>query len=280
MARGKRGPALIELIDKAEDSSTRVPNWWRGRGEETVQGDAPRGGSHVAQPAQGGVDAPESDWGAPRGFLSVRGDRVVMSLTSVSAGIAVFVLILLVGASFLIGRREGRAKGLVEGFERGKASVGADALSEIEAARKTAPNREIFDGLASNPVDGHEPPKRLAPESNTPSIQAEANEGDSVWVKDHTYIVVQEFKAGDRSDAEAAKLFLAGHGVETVILDSSGNYPYRLVATKGFNRDDPAQREWCDAFHDKIKRLGDQFVKAGGRYDLQGYQKRVTGNGW
>ncbi len=279
MPRSKRGPALIELIHAG--SATGVPAWWQSA-------DAPQPPSDTGTPADS-LPTPTPTTGHPKPgepaapLATVRGERIVFSLSSVSAGVAVFILIVIVGLGFVVGKNVGHASGVTEGFESGKRSVSAGAISEIEAARRSAPNTEIFADLGSSPVTpnaaaaGRRAGQPVAPQANPPTEQPNTR---GPWVRDHTYIVVQEFKSEDKDQAEAAKLFLHDHDVESVILESKGDYRYRLVATKGFNREDPAQRRWCDQYHAKIRELGNQFVKAGGRYDLQGYQKKLTGNRW
>ncbi|MEE9296381.1 MAG: hypothetical protein V3W34_15660 [Phycisphaerae bacterium] len=284
MQKPKRGKALLELIHQQDASYLRTPGWWRSPDASAGQPEAAPA-SHSTR-ASAAVEPLLSDV-APRRLVSLHGKHVVFSLSSTSAAAAVFVLMLLVGLSFLVGRRTGVQRGLADGFRRGADSVRASAVGEIEAARNAAPNRDIFVGLGSSPLKaaatGDKPTDSVEAASGTDYSarrSARAEGRGSAWVTGHTYIVVQEFKAGDQVDAAAARLFLRDHGIETDILESRGTYKYRLLTLKGFNREDPDQRKWCDQYHAKIKELGRLFVKAGGRYDLQGYQKTLTGAGW
>ncbi len=274
MPRPKRGPALIELIHAR--GATSVPAWLR-----SGESDNPETGKDPTDTA--GVRPPAPSFATPTGSgtvptAAIHGERIVFSLSSASAGVVAFVLIVLIGAGFVVGHRIGKGQGQTEGYNSAAKSFRAGATGEIEAARRTAPNSEIFEGLGSSPVTPKPAPTQVPGEPK--AVAGDKQAPRSPWVKGHTYIVVQEFKTQDRSQAAEAQLFLRDNGVDTAILESKGTYRYRLVAAKGFNRDDPAQRRWCDQYHAKIKELGNQFVTAGGRYDLQGYQKKLTGDRW
>jgi hypothetical protein len=285
MSKRKRGPALIELIHTGEESEVKLPSWW-GRRSARRPDESDVDSSRVAEPDSGSDSASAVDRSSAVLFAELRGDRLVFSFTSMMAGIAFFVLVVVVGAGFLIGRQLGKTAGLSEGYEQGIASVSAQTLDEIEAARMSGPKTDIFGGLRTSPIVGGRDSASTTP-AFTGNAGAEMGVGSpgstgstGTWVSGHTYIVVQEFKASDEDDVAAADLFLREQGVETAILESKGTYRYRLVALKGFNRDDPVQRRRCDEFHDRIRKLGQLFVKAGGRYDLQGYQKKLTADSW
>jgi hypothetical protein len=134
--------------------------------------------------------------------------------------------------------------------------------------------------MPSSPVQANNPQSLAA-------VPAAGRTNDSVgkpddtpkWVRGHTYIVVQEFLETDLEEARKAREFLEEHGVPTSIVRYSGRskYKYRLVTQKGFNCDDPVQKQLCNEYHQQIRKLGELFVKAGGRYDLQGYQKKAIG---
>ncbi len=282
MGKSRKSPALIELIHARDSAEVKLPSWWRSSKGPTRSA-APSASREASSVAGGGVDTqdPQSGGTSPP-FIAFRGERVVLSFTSVTAGIAAFLAIVLVGAGFLAGQSLGVKAGKKSGFVEGRKSVGLVAHDEIDAAKRSAPNIDIYDGVGASPVKKRE--SRAENVASTPVRPEDALavrvDAASPWVDGHTYIVVQVFKAEDRADAEEAKLFLKTHGVETVILDSKGGNRYVLVAVTGFNREDPAQRRLCDRFHDRIRKLGDLFVKSSGRYGLQGYQKKITGNGW
>ena len=211
-------------------------------------------------------------------MVAIDGPRLVLSLSSFSAGAAVFVLFALLVAAYWIGQASGLDQGLAQGFKNGQESIQATALDDIEAARVSQPSRELFAGMPSSPVRAEPALPENAKRSGLTGPAAEEQVKQPALVRGHTYIVVQEFLAEDRASAESARQFLQERGVPTIIVPSKGNrsYKYHLVTQKGFNCDDPAQKERCNEYHEKIRKLGDLFKQAGGRYDLQGYQKKAT----
>jgi len=281
MSRPKGGPSLFELIRKAgsrpaaSDASVAIRRSASdGSAGPCDESDALAGaGSRPA--ATGGIRPPES-------LCSIEGPRLVISLSSVSAGVCVFLLIVVIAGAFLAGQIRGRTLGQSEGYARAKLAIESEALTEIDKARRSTPKTDVFAGMASSPVSeaGVDTAGQAAAFLSTGLGEGASSSTSATWVKGHTYIVVQEFLEQDLADAQKAGDFLAEHGVSTSIVTYSGrsNYKYRLVTQKGFNCDDPLQKRLCDDFHERIRKLGALFVKGGGRYDLQGYQKRATAN--
>ncbi|MCH7526589.1 MAG: hypothetical protein IID39_04045 [Planctomycetes bacterium] len=286
MAKSKDGPSLLELIGKRHrsrpDGSIGFRQSWRAARDEVAPGIAKSGAAIPPASDSSSAESPQTK-ATPPPLFEIDGGRVVFSFSSGTAGMAVFALALLVAAGFFVGLRAGRQEGQESGFRAGVESVRAESIDGIEAARNAAPKSGIFNGVGVSPVrsagsaqpDRKREAERVRPQEPA-AKQAKPESGPSQWVLGHTYIVVQEFRSGDRADAEAARVFLRLHGVETAILASQGSYGHTLVTLKGFNRDDPVQRKLCEEFHDQIRQLGKLFAEAGGRYDLQGYQKKVT----
>jgi len=292
MSKPKPGPTLFEMVSKGRPGvrarRLTLPRWW-GASESAPQASTRRPTTPQTDPANGGPISDQDRLRAP--LLAVDGPRLLISLSSVSAGVVVFVFIIVVAAAFLVGQSRGMRVGQADGFIRGQAAIESDALDGIEKARRSTPNVDIFAGLPTSPVtDGSKAgdagragdpggPAGASPAPSDGSEPADALNGPT-WVKGHTYIVVQEFLDQDLAEAEKARDFLKEHGIASAVVTYTGrsNYKYRLVTQKGFNRDDPVQKRLCDEFHEKIRVLGDLFVKGGGRYNLQGYQKMATAN--
>jgi hypothetical protein len=204
--------------------------------------------------------------------FAVQGERLYLSLTSVSAAGVAFVLLAVVALGIGLGFRQGRARGLVEGFAAGRASYLADTTSEIEAARQQSPATYLVGGLldVAQPVGG----------SDARAQQPGETGGDRAdrWIDGYTYVVAQEFSSKNAADVEQARRFLADHGVETLAqpLASGG---VRLITTQGFDRKDPAQRKLADQLLEKVRAIGAQYFASGGRYKLEGYFKTLAGDG-
>lgn len=291
MARSKHGPALLEVIGRQKRAKhggrSGQPGWRQAAdaNASVAQASAPAAG-HRPDPETRGEARASTQIDSPP-FCQIRGGRIVFAFSSAVAAMVLFAVAALVAGGWMAGRRTGVDQGKQLGFQAGVDSVQAKTLEGIEAARNARPNGDIFDGVGVSPIQEVSPQEKSPPTKKSASAKpsaigrkiANALQDSSKWVIGHTYIVVQEFRAGDQADADAAQLFLKEHGVETEIVESKGSYRYVLLSVRGFNRDDPVQRKLCDKFHAEVKRLGKLFVKAGGRYALQGYQKKVTGEG-
>jgi hypothetical protein len=276
MTKAKNSPTLIEAIHRKTASSqkagTEVPAWCASSASESAENEAEARGGQAGDPQPAAAGTVEALPRKP--IVAIDGPRVVISMSSFGAGAAILLLGALLIGGFELGRRRGVTQGTEKGFQSGIEFVRGDAKDAIQAARSQPPNSDIFGGVGTSPITGGSEPKS-APAAVSESTKAPDEQAATQWVRGHTYIVVQDFRSGDLADAEQAKEFLAERGIETTLLDLSGDYRYRLVANKGFNRDDPNQRKWCDQYHDKIRRLGKAFVNAGGRYRLEGYKKKL-----
>lgn len=300
MPKSKRGPSLVELMRKSEPgkppSGPQLPAWWKSSAPSAQQSELVTVASKPESPTRQSVTPPESN----KPVAPVRHDRVAISFSSRSAGVTVFAMVALFAGVFLAGRAVGVRHGEELGYAAGVRNLRAETTDEIEMARRSNPNSGIFSGLRSSPTTSapraksataaggkrptsSTPRKARKPASSSRTAQSKSKAStpqNPKWITNYTYVIVQEFRSEDQADALEAREFLRGHGVSTTILESRGRYKYRLAADKGFNCDDANQRKWCDEFHARIQELGKLYVKAGGRYDLQGYQKKLTGAGW
>lgn len=270
-------------------SGPQLPSWWNAPASQTP--------SQRSEQVSGNQEPPTPS-GSDRPLVAARRDRVVVSFSSFSAGVTIFAFVALLAGGFLAGREVGMRQGEERGYAAGVRMLRAETADEIEMARGSKPNSDIFSGLRSSPITTASTPKSTSatsgkrtlrstpknarkPASSPQNAQPKSSAShEQKWITNYTYVIVQEFRSEDQADALEAREFLRGHGVSTTILESRGRYKYRLVADKGFNCDDANQRKWCDEFHGKIQVFGKLYVKAGGRYDLQGYQKKLTGAGW
>lgn len=286
MRKGKRGPALFELITEGSDApadSLRVPDWWsrRGKGrmpEAIVAGkqlpdaDVDRkvaGSACSAGIVDGDVDDPQlAVVPPPERLIELTGERIRFSLTSGMAAVALFVGLAFLLVSFEIGTRRGEAYGRRVGFEGGRASYAAEVASDIETARALPPNTDLVRNLLSDPgaAEGtREEASKLAEATG--------------WVRGHTYIVVQEFKPGRKDDGLAAQAFLWQGGFKTELVEtaSGGN---QLITAQGYNHRDPAQKRMVEQMLQKIHTRGAEYYAQGGGYRLKGYLKTLKSDTW
>jgi len=217
---------------------------------------------------------------APAGgpMVEVEGDQIRLSLTSVTLAVVIFAVLIALLGVFALGRRAGDAGGFARGFEAGRASYAADAMSEIEAARQQPPATELVGSLLTEPIqDQPVPTPSSSVEETQPAAVSAAPE--TPWISGYTYIVAQEFSAGRRDDAVKAKAFLVERGIDTALIElSTGSM--QLITTQGFDRDDPAQRRLADEFLARVHAAGAAFFARRGGYKLEGYFKKLKGDTW
>ena len=289
MAKAKRGPALFELLSD-EGSATggvKIPSWWSRHTQLTDL--------HAARAVRAADESPpvvdESsrspvDRTAPRPLFEVDGDRVRLSLTSVTAAVVVFLGLGILLAAYGLGASRGDEAGFRRGFGAGRADSGATAGDEIEAVRNQPPASHLLGGLlvegggkavtgAAAREDRAKPLGAAAP-SPTASVGTGPTSG---WVRNLTYIVVQEFPAANVEKARHAREFLAQRGVNTELVPLN-NETTLLIATQGYSHKDPAQKRLAEQLLEKVRTIGTQYYAAGGGYRLEGYYKTLKRDNW
>lgn len=274
MAKSKHGPALFELIrggGKPAGEATKLPGWL---------------GVHAARekeaaPTQVADTHPRvvrDDWDDHESLGSLKtfdlsGAVLRISLTVKSGAVAAFVLLIVAIGLYAGGRNSGRAAGREEAL----ASVAKLPTSELEQVRNSPPKPQVVQDLlaavppAATPAPGgatQVPPRR--PASATPKVS---------WVKGNTYIVVQEFAAGQIDEAKRAQEYLDQHGIGTAIIGSN-NGPMSLTTTEGHNRKDAVQTAASDELLKRVHSVGEKYFQAGGRFRLKGYFKTLKGDSW
>lgn len=281
MGKTKRGPALFELLeaDRREKRETlKVPAWWpKGRipkqdsGLKLVSEEEPpaKEAARVVRPPAAAGDTAESE---PAPFIALERGQVRLSFTSTTAAVAVFVVVIVVLGAFEWGSRRGERFGARRGYELGRSSYAADAAGAIEAARQ----QPAAPGLVASLLD--EPAAAIAGNADAARASDAQAEGGG-WVRDNTYIVVQEFSAEYAADAEEAQAFLAQRGVSTakVVLPTGA---IQLITTQGYNHRDPTQKRIGRQLLEKVHGIGEEYYAEGGGYKLQGYFKTLKGESW
>ena len=274
MPRSKRGPALFDLLSQDEATEPQTDNLQERRDPGQESRDATGAAPSLPETASSPVKPREerSNAGGDGPFIELDGDRIRISLTSVTAAVAVFAAMVIALGVFEFGRRLGDQGGFKRGHATGRASYVADAVSDIEAARSQPPATELISDLL------REPAADTAVADAVTGEKAADSEGPD-WIQDHTYIVAQEFSAGRRDDAQRAREFLTEHGVATELVC----YPsgaIQLITAQGYNREDRTQREMSDQLLEKVHDVGAQYFASGGGYKLEGYFKTLKGDSW
>lgn len=282
MAKSKRGTALFDLIGAGRPEaaeSLKTPEWWSSteteRASRVQEETANRRPKDAPSPLPKSViessqateleDSVESS--GDKKIFELEGDRITISLSSVSAAVVVFGALVIVLGAYEMGRRNTSQDAFAIGYEEGRSHYSAQASSEIEQARLQEPATHLISGLLDDP--------------SRPGDAGGENlsEGISHWVRGYTYVVVQEFVSGRTDDARIAQAFLAKYGVPAEVVQFPSG-AIQLISRQGYNRSDPTQRVLAQTLRDRIHEIGAAYFKSGGRYKLEGYFKTLKGDSW
>ena len=273
MAKTKHGPTLFDYLHSSEHAVAEIP-------EVGVALASAREHKKRVSPVRVDV-APDASPEPSRPVdpanrpvtVGLDGDRLRFSLSSVGAAVVIFAAIVALFGAFVLGSGSGEKRGFVRGKIVGRESYTASTMSEIETVRSRPPATGVIESLLTEPAaaasddPGHGSALRRDPSA------------DPQWIRDYTYVVVQEFRAGHTADAHDARDFLSHHGVssEVVGFDSGA---IQLITTQGFDRRQATQRGMAEALLAKVHDIGDKYFAAGGGYRMQGYFRRLKGDQW
>ncbi|MBN1513029.1 MAG: hypothetical protein JXB13_13525 [Phycisphaerae bacterium] len=293
MAKPKRAP-LYEVLSK----SRNPPLWTQGReGDSDGQTgssasppasppapETPSAAIHaIRSPDEPPGSAPPQAGGTTETALRIDGRVIRIALDSTWAAAVLFAIVVLMGVAYGLGHGSGKEAGKVEA---GKAPVNAEAgsLDEMDRVRQGPPQPDVTQGLGPSPLvpeEGPAAPTKVAPPSTTLTSRDDAAQRtpSGGWTAGLTYIVVQDFVWSAGEDALKAQEHLLQYSIETSIEQTPGKW-YHLVATQGFNWDDPADRDRYERYLRRIQAIGQTYYKNGGRYRLEGYPKKLAQDHW
>jgi len=203
-----------------------------------------------------------------RRLIELDDECVTVSLTSLSAAIAVFVLSVGLLGLYELGRTRGQSAGYQAGYRAGRTSYEADATSEIESARNTPPASHVVEALLDSSSGG----------AATADNRSDAGP-QNPWVPGLTYVVAQEFAPHAEQDARKAQAFLRSQGIDTALITQDNGW-FQLVTTQGYDRSDAVQRDLADKFIAKEHAAGVAYSASGGGYRLEGYFKTLRNEHW
>lgn len=289
MPKSKTGPALFELYGKgktrtqpggAENGGARSPDGVPKLPSSGAVGSSWAGGAETGALGRAGQHQ-DSEIGEAPGGVGIEGGRLHVALSSRAAAVTVFALLLLACMAFAAGQWVGRRAGWADGRVKGRieAQRAAQDGNDIEQARTRQPAENLF-GDSPSPIR-REAAQTAGPRSlpELPRSVPAPAKSTTTWVKGNTYVLIQEFRRDAGQDALRAKEFLGAHGVESEIFGDA-HRAFRLYSTQGFNRKDPTQRRLSDQLLERIKRIGKEYFKAGGRYKLEGYFATLKSDTW
>lgn len=276
MAKSKKGPALFELLGvggENQNTTAQIPRWWSaGKPSPNLhESRAARNGPNLTLVSDSTTD--------PEPTFELNGNRVRFSFTSVTAAGAIFSILAVVTAGYLIGTRTGDRAGYKRGLDVARTAEPAPRSGEIELARAQPPATHLLAPLTGQPAAANPAPKPTKSEPTTPTSAPNRPVPASGWVKDLTYIVIQEFAAGSGEKAKAAQQFLAQKGVDSAMVTVAGG-GLHLITTQGYNHKEAAQKKAADLLLAKVRTIGGQYYAAGGGYKLEGYYKTLKKDNW
>ncbi len=288
MAKSKSSPALFDLLNEGKndpEEKLQVPGWWSKNSdrENREDEDSPDEieeiipSSVVSKDTSRTIDdvpvtAEDELEDRPQPFIAMEGERVRVSFTSYSGAITVFVTLVILLGVYELGRARGNQAGIKLGYESGRSSFSAQTMDDIEAARNQPPATHVIQSLLVNPNHGRR-------NNTTAGRRVDGAVQSAQWVRDYTYIVVQEFGKNYKDDAARAQSFLQGKGIATEqVTTPKGSV--QLITLQGYNRNDETQRRMADQLLNKVHDMGTAYFASGGGYRLQGYFKTLKNNSW
>ncbi len=269
MQKSKRGEALFDKLSREggeiSDFLRQGSRWSRRRADHEQD---PR-------PCESGLRlvASRDRFEDGETWICLEGQCLRVRLAARGGAILLFLGVVLLASCFVVGRSSGRQAGLRIGFEQGQASVEAAPPSEIELARAMPAVSGLVEDLLPGAPAHSQPAVISAPSASGPRGVGQQ------WIRGHTYVVAQEFRAGHKVDAQAAQDYLAVKGIPTAVVRfPSGSL--QLITTQGFDRGKASQRKLADKLLAKVHGVGKKYYASGGRYRLQGYFRKLTAQSW
>jgi hypothetical protein len=277
MARSRRGsPPLFELLDGnrfRRGNTDPQPDLRLVQAE--VEADDPRPSRSPAR-----LNDPDAivETTGPSGGVQLRGDRLWVSLTPVTAAAGVFVLCVLILAAVFFGKKRGEQAA----FDRVAGQAGLPGeTGGLEALLQQPPATHLIEPLLVGqpaPMSASTAIRPKAPATGAPAAASESV-SQGPWVRDHTYIVAQEFAAGREADAAKAQAFLGARGfhAELVFFESGA---LQLITVEGYDHKDPGQKRKADEILKRQRAAGAEYWATGGGYKLEGYFKTLKKEAW
>ena len=257
MARRRRGPTLIELIDPANSAAesekpTAVPGWWRGSAQESPAVDQP-----VPKPAPADVSEesdlvlaplPQEDASTDADDTSPSGHATV-PVTPLTLAVAVLGVLVVATSAYYVGRGYGRAERLTAGAD-GAAASPLETLID-EKGLDTSGEARI-------------PPR---PGPMAPAVTDPADAAAFERLPPGDYLCIQDFNR-NRKHAIAAWRWLEGQGIATRIHMNRSRY--HLLSAE------PCTKLQLAKIKAQFEKLGRKYSASGGGYKFQGAYRETV----
>lgn len=217
--------------------------------------------SSIGQPAQ---QAPAAKGDSPQTLVRAEGDRLKFSLSTLTLAVVLFGALVVLAGAFALGRHLGYDSGWQAAAER--AQMIAD--DEFLDLREHPPNPGVLLdlGVVSDAVNRENAQQRKA-----------ARAGQVGFIDDLNYIWIETFKTKDA--ATTAREYLKNREIESTLIENGGKWV--LISKEGFDYGLTEEKAACQQLSARIRKVGQQYLEAGGRYGFKCYvKKKLPGSAW
>ncbi len=249
MPKSKNALALLEVLRRS-DMKPAGTDSEDSSAEQSAQVPSPQ----VAA-ATGGT-APAS--------IQSDGDRVKFSVSTLTLAMVLFAMFGVLGGAFALGRH----LGYDSGWQAAEDQALLIADDEFRDIREQPPNPGVLQDLDV-----------VTDAVNREHVRQEraAHEGQAGFIDGLNYVWIETFT--NKDDAPTVREFLKSKDIESTLI-ASGN-KWVLVSSAGFDYRLPEEKAACQQLVARIRAIGQQYLKAGGRYDFQCFaNKKVPGSTW
>ena len=217
--------------------------------------------SSIGQPAQ---QAPAAKGDSPQTLVRAEGDRLKFSVSTLTLAVVLFGALVVLAGAFALGRHLGYDPGWQAAAER--AQMIAD--DEFLDLREHPPNPGVLLdlGVVSDAVNRENAQQRKA-----------ARAGQVGFIDDLNYIWIETFKTKDA--ATTAREYLKNREIESTLIENGGKWV--LISKEGFDYGLTEEKAACQQLSARIRKVGQQYLEAGGRYGFKCYvKKKLPGSAW
>ncbi len=221
--------------------------------------------SATGQPAQPPAAQAAAVTGVSRQTqVRAEGDRLKFSVSTLTLAVVLFGAFAVLAGAFALGRHLGYDSGWQAAADRAQMI----ANDEFLALREQPPNPGVLQDLdvVTDAVNREYAQQRK-----------EARAGQVGFIDDLNYIWIETFKT--KSAATTAGEYLKNKEIESTLIHNGGKWV--LISTEGFDYGLAEEKAACQRLSARIKKVGQQYLEAGGRCRFTYYvKKKLPGSTW
>lgn len=193
----------------------------------------------------------------PKAWARIEGHRLRFSLSTLGLASVIFAWAATVLVAYLLGASAGT------GVE---ATLEPSSPADFSGLLSEAPDHTVLEDLRA--LESMVQPQQAHNEQDTGQPAG--------WVSGLNYIWVDQFHTLEAS--LSARHYLARHDIKTTLVPTHDEWV--LVTNKGFDWSIAAQKASCLTLVERIKELGQAYLRTGGRYQFKCYARKLEGDTW